>query len=304
MDYTEIALSVQPLYAETLAWHLRDLGGQGLVVSEVPAEGPRPAEVAVKLYQLGTPEGTADWVASLETRLAELRPHFPELAWRLEQRLVPSEDWEDSWKKYWHPQEIGERIVIKPSWEAYEAGPEKIIIELDPKQAFGTGTHATTQLCLRALEQHLEEYDSPCVFDVGTGSGILAIAAAKLGAKQVETCDTDKIAVIATLENAEINGVADKIKAYHGGIETLTGESDVLVINILAEVIVTLANEVAARLKPGGLVIASGIIKARQKAVEEAFEAAGLPVQRVEHQGEWVLVEARRPDTFVIEPHG
>jgi ribosomal protein L11 methyltransferase len=303
MDYTEIAVLVEPLYAETLAWHLRDLGGQGVVVSEVPAEGPRPAEVAVKLYQLGTPESVSGWVAELEQRLAELTPHMPEARWRLEQRLVPSEDWEDSWKKYWHPMEIGERIVIKPSWEAYEAGPEKIIIELDPKQAFGTGTHATTQLCLRALEAELENFDSPCVFDVGTGSGILAIAAAKLGAKKVETCDTDKVAVLATLENAQANGVADKITAYHGGIETLAGEADVLVINILAEVIVSLAPLVAMRVRPGGLVIASGIIKARQQAVEEAFEAVGLSINRVEHQGEWVMVEARRPDSFVIEPH-
>lgn len=304
MDYTEVAVYVEPLYAETLAWHLRDLGGQGLVVSEVPAEGPRPAEVAVKLYQLGTPETVSGWVADLGARLDELKPHLGTVSWRLEQRLVPSEDWEDSWKKYWHPLEIGERIVIKPSWEAYEARPQQIIIELDPKQAFGTGTHATTQLCLRALEVELEAFDAPCVFDVGTGSGILAIAAAKLGARRVETCDTDKVAVIATLENAEINGVREKINAYHGGIETLSGESDVLVINILAEVIVSLAQEVAARVRPGGLVIASGIIKARQQAVEEAFEAAGLAINRTEQQGEWVLVEARKPDSFVIEAHG
>jgi ribosomal protein L11 methyltransferase len=303
MDYTEVAVYVEPLYAETLAWHLRELGGQGLVVSEVPAEGPRPAEVAVKLYQLGTPESVSHWVADLGSRLDELKPHLGTVSWRLEQRLVPSEDWEDSWKKYWHPLEIGERIVIKPSWEAYEARPQQIIIELDPKQAFGTGTHATTQLCLRALEAELETFDDPCVFDVGTGSGILAIAAAKLGAKRVETCDTDKVAVIATLENAEINGVREKINAYHGGIETLTGEADVLVINILAEVIVSLAQEVAARVRPGGLVIASGIIKARQQAVEQAFEAAGLAINRTEHQGEWVLVEARKPDSFVIEAH-
>ncbi|MDB5097473.1 MAG: PrmA [Cyanobacteria bacterium RYN_339] len=303
MDYTEISLRVAPIYAETLAWHLRDLGGQGVVVSEEPAEGPKPAEGAVKLYQPGTPESVTDWVVALETRLGELRPHFPELVWRVEQRLVPSEDWEDSWKRYWHVQEIGERIVIKPSWEEYVGGPEKLVIELDPKQAFGTGTHATTQLCLRSLEEHMQAFDSPFVFDVGTGSGILAIAAAMLGAKRVETCDTDQVAVIATRENADANGVGDRVAVYHGGIETLTGQADVLVINILAEVIVSLADQVAHRLKPGGLVIASGIIKARQASVEAAFEASGLAIARIEHQGEWVLVEARRPDSFVIEPH-
>lgn len=301
MDYTEIALWVSPLYAETLAWHLRDLGGQGVVVSEIPAEGPAPETVAVKLYQPGTPETVTDWVNALDSRLDELKPHFPELVWRVELRFVPSEDWEDTWKRFWHPMEIGPRIVIKPSWEEYAAGPEKIIIDLDPKQAFGTGTHATTQLCLRALDDGIGNFDSPIVFDVGTGSGILAIAAAKLGAKRVETCDTDIVAVVATRENAVSNGVGDRVAVYHGGIETLTGEADVVVINILAEVIVSLADQIAVRLKPGGLVIASGIIKARQASVEEAFEAVGLAVLRVEHQGEWVLVEARRPDTLIIE---
>lgn len=301
MDYTELALHVAPVYAETLAWHLQDLGGQGVVVSEIPAEGPQPADLAVKLYQPGTPEDQGEWTARIEERLAELKPHFPDLRWRLEQRLVPSEDWEDSWKRYWHPMEIGERIVIKPSWESYDASPEQIMIELDPKQAFGTGTHPTTQLCLRSLEAQLEAFDAPLVFDVGTGSGILGIAAIKLGARHVEACDTDNVAAIATRENADINGVADKMVVYHGGIETISGESDVLVVNILAEIIAGIAPEIAARVRPGGLVIASGIIKARQGLVEEAFEAQGLAVQRVEYQGEWTVIEARRPDVNTVQ---
>ncbi|MFN3430176.1 MAG: 50S ribosomal protein L11 methyltransferase, partial [Candidatus Sericytochromatia bacterium] len=179
-----------------------------------------------------------------------------------------------------------------------------ILIELDPKQAFGTGTHPTTRLCLRSLETHVPAHDAPLVFDVGTGSGILAVAAVKLGAKHVEACDTDPVAVAATIENIELNAVADKVNCYVGGIETISGEADVLVVNILAEVVAELAQAIADRVRPGGDVIASGIIRERQALVEQAFEAVGLAVLRVQYEGDWVVIEARKPDSFVIERKG
>ena len=301
MDYTEFAVSAPPALAETLAWHLQDLGGQGVVVSEIPAEGPAPAEVSVKLYRPGTPETLAEFQAELEGRLADIGAHFPEARLRVATKLVPSEDWEHSWKKYWHALEVGERLVIKPSWEDWTGDPDKLVIALDPAQAFGTGTHPTTQLCLRALEDAVPNYDAPLVFDVGTGSGILAIAAVLLGARHVEACDIDPVSVAATIENATRNKVEDKIHVLPGGVEVIDGEADVVVANILAEVIAPIAPDLAARTKPGGAVLASGIIRARQAMVEEAFEAAGLVVMRVEHQGEWVLVEARKPD-MALEP--
>lgn len=303
MDYTEFAVWSPPALAETLAWHVQDLGGQGVVVSEIPAEGPAPTEVAVKLYRPGTPETLAEFRAALEGRLAEVAVHFPGTALRVETKLVPSEDWEHSWKKYWHALEVGERLVIKPSWEAWTGDPEKLVIALDPAQAFGTGTHPTTQLCLRALEEAVPNYDTPLVFDVGTGSGILAIAAILLGAERVVACDIDPVSVEATLENATRNDVADRIDVRVGGIEVIAGEAEVVVANILAEVIAPIAPDLAARTRPGGTVLASGIIRARQALVEEAFEAAGLVVMRVEHQGEWVLVEARKPD-MALEARG
>ena len=296
MDYTEFAVWAPVDLAETVAWHVQEWGGQGVVVSELPAEGPQPSEVAVKLYRPGTPEDAAAFVAELEGRLAAVQAHFPGTALRVTTRLVPSEDWEHSWKRYWHALEIGERLVIKPSWEAWTGDPDKLVIALDPAQAFGTGTHPTTQLCLRALEDAVPNYDAPRVLDVGTGSGILAIAAAMLGARHVDACDTDPVAVEATIENATRNGVAGQIAVTVGAIDVLEGQAEVVVANILAEVIAPIAPELAARTKPGGMVIASGIIRARQAMVEEAFEAAGLVVLRIEHQGEWVLVEARKPD--------
>ena len=299
MDYTEIAVWVPTLYTESVAWHLQELGSQGVVVSEIPAEGPVPAEVAVKVYRLGTPEEQAEWLAGLRGRLEALKAHMPELSPRVETRLVPEENWAHSWKQYWHAQEIGDRLVIKPSWEAYEGPADKLLIELDPKQAFGTGTHPTTQLCLRSLEDIVPMHDAPLVFDVGTGSGILAIGAIKLGARHVEACDTDPVAVAATVENAELNGVADRVHVLEGGIEVIAGQADVLVINILAEVVAELAGAIAERVRPGGDVIASGIIRERQQLVEKAFEAAGLSVLRVETQGEWVVIEARQPDVAI-----
>ena len=303
MDYTEFSVWAPLTLAETLAWQLQELGGQGVVVSELAAEGPTPGEVAVKLYRPGTPEDLAGFRAELESRLADLGSHFPGAHLRVETRLVPSEDWEHSWKRYWHALEVGERLVIKPSWEEWTGDPDKVVIALDPAQAFGTGTHATTQLCLRALEDAVPNYDAPLVFDVGTGSGILAIAALLLGASRVEACDIDPVAVASTLENATRNGVVDRLEVRVGGVEVLTGEADVVVANILAEVIAPIAPDLAARTKPGGAVLVSGIIRARQALVEEAFEAAGLVVMRVELQGEWVLIEARKPD-MALEPRG
>lgn len=301
MDYTEIAVWVPVLYAESLAWHLQEFGCQGVVVSEIPAKGPAPSEVAVKAYRPGPVEEHADWLRALDASLKDFTGNFPGLAYRIETRLVPEENWAHSWKQYWHVQEIGERLVVKPSWEAYEPRPEQIVIELDPKQAFGTGTHATTQLCMRALEDVIPSHDAPLVFDVGTGSGILAIAAIKLGARHVESCDTDPVAVAATEENIRLNGVLESVNVYCGGIETIKGQADVLVVNILAEIIADIAQQIADRVRPGGEVLASGIIRDRQALVEEAFNKVGLPVLRVEYQEDWVLLQARKPDTFVIE---
>lgn len=301
MDYTEVSLAVPLGFTEMLAWHLQELGHQGVVVSELAAEGPRPEEVAVKVYLPGSlgPESTE--LAKLDADLAEWQANFPELRVSRTLRLVPEEDWAHAWKRFWHAQRIGDRVVIKPSWEDFSPEPGDLVIELDPKQAFGTGTHPTTQLCLRALETALEGHDRPLVFDVGTGSGILAIASVLLGARKVLACDTDPVAVAATDENIALNGVADRVETFVGGIETIEGQADVLVINILAEVVAALAPEISRRVRPGGDVIASGIIRERQALVEEAFAAVGLTTLRVEYQGEWVLLEARKPEDFVLE---
>lgn len=295
MDYTEIAVWVPLPMAEEIAWHLQEWGVAGVIVSQVPAEGPRPESVAVKFYRPGEQATHADYVTELAGKLGELAAFYPAFAPRVETRLVPEEDWADSWKRHWHAQEIGDRLVVKPSWEPFTPKPGQLVIELDPKQAFGTGTHPTTQLCMRGLEAVMPRHEAPLVFDVGTGSGILAVAAVLLGARHVEACDTDPVATLAAQENADINGVADRVALHTGPIETISGQADVLVVNILAEVIAEIAAEIAARVRPGGDVLASGIIRERQALVERAFTAVGLRCTGAEYQGEWVLLTALKP---------
>lgn len=290
--YTEFSIWVAPIYTETLGWVLQEYGCQGVVVSELPAEGPMPTEVAVKIYETGDAETLAAWRTGLEEGLAKLKGHFPELTYRLTVRPVDEEDWAHSWKQYWHALEIGRRFVVKPTWEPYDARPDQLVIELDPKQAFGTGTHATTQLCLQGLEQAAPALVGQRILDVGTGSGILAVGALLLGAAHVDACDLDPIAVEATLENATVNGVADRIVALRGGIDVLAGPVPLVVINILAEVIVELAPAIADRLAPGGLVLASGIIPARRDDVIAAFAANGMTTLETREQDGWVLVVA------------
>lgn len=289
-----MAIKVAPWHAESVAWHLQDLAGQGAIVSEIPAEGATPAEVEVKLYRRGTPEQTVDWCGEVHAVLTDFKQHFPDADWVTHTRLVPSEDWENSWKRHWHALEIGERLLIKPSWEPWTGDPARLVIDLDPAQAFGTGTHATTQLCLRALEQVVPRYTNALVFDVGTGSGILAVAALLLGAQSVRACDIDPVAVEATIENADRNRVADALHVLTGDVFALEGTAQIILANILAEVIAPIAEPLAERLAPGGTLIASGIIRAREALVSDALQSAGLDVTRVEYQGEWVMIEARK----------
>ncbi|MEB3283926.1 MAG: 50S ribosomal protein L11 methyltransferase [Candidatus Sericytochromatia bacterium] len=295
MDYTEVSIQVAPWHAETVAWHLQGLAGQGAVVSEVPAKGDPPETLEVKLYRHGAPEQTGEWVASVEASLDELRNSFQDAAWSTRVRLVPSEDWENSWKRHWHALEIGERLVVKPTWEAWSGDSSRLVIDLDPAQAFGTGTHPTTQLCLRALERVLPQYGTPRVFDVGTGSGILAIAALLLGAEHVWACDIDPVAVESTRENAERNRVEKSLSVATGDVTVFSGQAPILLANILAEVIAPIAPDLGALLSPGGTLIASGIIRAREALVSQALQNAGLEVTAVEYQGEWVMIEARKP---------
>ena len=202
-------------------------------------------------------------------------------------RHVTEEDWSDEWKQYFHVTRVGKHIVIKPSWEDYEPEPEDVVLELDPGMAFGTGTHPTTVLVLEALEKMIRP--DTTVFDVGTGSGILAMTAAKLGAKNIKAVDIDGVAVRTAKENIEKAGMQDRIEVRQGDLLHGTeGKADVIVANILADIIIMLLPDIPGKLKEGGLFFASGIIENYQQDVTEAAEKAGLRVKETTRIKDWV----------------
>ena len=202
-------------------------------------------------------------------------------------RKVSETDWSDEWKQYFHVTRVGKHIVVKPSWESYEPEAEDIVLELDPGMAFGTGTHPTTVLVLEALEKMV--HPDTTVFDVGTGSGILAMTAAKLGAKNIKAVDIDGVAVRTAKENIAKAGLADRIEVKQGDLLHGTeGKADVIVANILADIIILLLPDIPGKLKEGGRVFASGIIEDYQKAVTEAAEKVGLRVKEVTRIKDWV----------------
>ena len=205
---------------------------------------------------------------------------------------VNESDWANEWKKYYKPTKVGKKIVVKPSWEEYEKQEGDLIIELDPGLAFGTGTHETTSMCIRELENYVDE--TKTVFDIGCGSGILAIAAAQLGAKEVVAGDLDEVAVKVSKENCEINNVSDKVVVKHGSLfEVVDSKADVIVANIIADIIKILAKDVSKFLKDDGVFISSGIILAKIDEVCQALEENGFEIVKVERLGEWSAIVSK-----------
>ncbi len=212
--------------------------------------------------------------------------------------------WKDKWKEYFKPSHISDRIVVKPTWEEYEPSEGEIMIEIDPGMAFGTGTHETTSMCMRALEKYVKPGMS--MLDAGCGSGILSIAAAKLGAADVLGVDIDEEAVRVSQENFELNKTDDVCKAIVGdvtkGIEyrdPATGEAaryqaDIVAANLMAELLCMISQGLADHLKQGGTLISSGILNEKEEMVKESFAAAGLTVTEVMHDGEWCCIMAEK----------
>ncbi|CEN79558.1 50S ribosomal protein L11 methyltransferase [Paraclostridium sordellii] len=205
---------------------------------------------------------------------------------------VDEEDWANEWKNYYKPTKIGEKIVVKPTWEEYKAQDSDLIIELDPGMAFGTGTHETTSMCIRELEKYVKP-DSK-VFDIGCGSGILAIAAAKLGAKYVLAVDLDEVAVKVSKENVELNKVDESVTALHGNLmEVVKDKADIVVANIIADIIKILAKDIKQFMKDDAVFISSGIIHAKVDEVKEALTENGLEIVHVESLGEWNAIVSK-----------
>ena len=205
------------------------------------------------------------------------------------------EDYQNSWKKYLFTEKVSERFVVKPTWREYEPKEDELIIELDPGRALGTGSHPTTSLCLKLMEENIKEGDS--VIDVGTGSGILMIAADRLGASEVYGTDIDELAVESAKENLELNGISeDRAKVYLGNLVSVVNgkKFDVVVANILADVLLMLLNDISKVVKKDGLVIFSGIIDEKCELLKREVEALGMEILEVKADKEWraMLIKA------------
>ena len=202
---------------------------------------------------------------------------------------VYEEDWENAWKKYYKPKKIGEKIVIKPTWEEYEASTEDVIIELDPGMAFGTGTHETTMMCIPQLEKYVKHCS--IVFDIGCGSGILSIASAKLGAYKVFGVDLDEVAAAVSKRNVTENSVEDRVEIRKGNLmDVIYGKANIIVANIIADVIKILAVDIKQYLENDGVFIASGIILEKVEEVKEALQKYGMDIIEIKRMGEWAVI--------------
>ncbi|HEX9068431.1 MAG TPA: 50S ribosomal protein L11 methyltransferase [Ktedonobacterales bacterium] len=271
------------------------------------------APVSVRCY---IPEDAAarEIVASIEEGLWHLRQivkdALPGEIGPLTSRRIAEEDWANAWKEHYHVLHLGARTVIKPSWRDYEPAAHEVVIELDPGMAFGTGLHPTTRACLRLVEEVITPRAT--MLDVGTGSGILALAALKLGAAHVLALDVSRIAVEATSANATANGVGDGMEARLATLAGAAGEPyfplppeveilgdeigqfDVVVANIIARVIAQIAPALLRATRPGGILIASGIFNERLAEAEGPLVAAGLTEVRHVVDGDWVTLIGHR----------
>lgn len=246
-------------------------------------------------------------IAQLKSELEVFRAQNPDTdlgSLEVSLQNLQEEDWEESWKQYYQPIPIGEKLLIVPQWLSPENPEHRIPVVLDPGMIFGTGAHASTQMCLRALEQTI--HGGERVIDLGSGSGILSIAALLLGAQEATGVDIDPKAEDIARENAALNGLtAPKFRAVTGNVigdkammESLSeGGYDVVLANIVADVIIPLSAVVPHFLRPDGVFICSGILNTRLPEVERAIEATGLTITQREMQEDWCRLTARRSDS-------
>ena len=233
--------------------------------------------------------------ASQEKERHAIKKEAQDKGFEVEEGDVPDQDWVNDWKSYFHPISIDEGLTIVPSWEDYEPKEGEEIIILDPGMAFGSGNHATSFLCSRYLREYMKQGDT--VIDIGCGSGILSLVAVKSGAEKVIAVDLDPQCMIATEENAQKNNMLDSIDTREGDLFSVVTESaDVVVSNIFAEVIIGMLHDVKHHVKPGGIYIASGILKEKLQDVKDALEREGFELLDDKTDGDWSAVAARRSD--------
>ncbi len=292
MYWLELAVQVHPDAVESVSELLSRHTSEGVVIEEpieLIDEGQeyrvltgKPVHVRAYVPIDGKEEEARQRVEEGLWHFSSLGAHF---VGKLETRTVNEEDWANAWKEYFHVTHIGKRLVIRPSWREYTPKPDEVVLTLDPGMAFGTGLHPTTRMCLEQLEQHVQP--GMRVLDVGTGSGILSIVAALLGAERVYAIDNSSVAAESAAANVALNGLSERVEVVLGLLDDaeatrMASQYDLVVANIIAQVIGSIAPQLARVMVPGGLFIASGIIEARRQDAEGPLREAGLePVGQV-----------------------
>ena len=309
MDYIQIAIETKTEAVEALSYFLVEENAGGVeicdpkdVVSQDRSQfiydfiyesliQSDMDTVVVKGY-FSTEIDVAEKVEAIKGHLEHIKNFLDIGTGKITLLDISEERWANEWKKYYKPVKLGKNILIKPTWEEYPATDE-LIIEMDPGMAFGTGTHETTAMCASLIEERITDKDT--VIDIGTGSGILGIIAAKMGASKVVGVDIDKVAVRVANENIKANGVEDIMEAKAGNlIDVITEKGNIVVSNIIADVIIMLCDQVGEVIAEDGVWISSGIINSKKDDVLAAMKQNGWVVQDIMEQKEWVAIVAKR----------
>ncbi|MGC9394278.1 MAG: 50S ribosomal protein L11 methyltransferase [Anaerolineae bacterium] len=290
-EWLEVSVTVVPEAAEAIAEALNRYAPQGVAIDLGMGDETAVQEVTVKAY-LAVDDGIAERRQKVEEALWHLQHIWPVIPDPLF-TPIRDQDWTAGWKESIPVLHLGRRVVIKPSWREYAIQPGELLLEMDPGLAFGTGLHPTTQLCVEALEDLVQP--GMRVLDLGTGTAILALVAAKLGAADVLAVDNDVNAVVVARRNARNNAAAHQIRVLHGSLAEVGEPYDLVVANILAHVIVAMsASGLATRIRRGGVLVVSGILEEQVDEVAAALAAHGLSIAERRQRDSWVTLVARK----------
>jgi ribosomal protein L11 methyltransferase len=299
MKWMELSIRAPSEFVEPLVYIFQRYGHSGVAIEEdggfdpddTTTPAPSPVSVILRTYlPMGTRYKSRKAMIDVGIRLVSLIHPLGSP----QERVLKESEWEDAWKEHFTLLKIGQRTVVRPPWESYSPERNEVTIELDPGMAFGTGHHPTTRMCLEELEVLIQPKQT--VLDVGTGSGILAIAASKLGASSVLAMDIDKISTRVARRNIRVNGVVRGIKVLQGNItETgkITNVFSIVIANINAKIISQNAKNLTALMAPGAILLASGIILEHLYETKEALSVAGLKVVRQHQDGDWFTLVMR-----------
>ena len=284
-SWVESVVEIHPLLVDAVSNFLIEEGSPGVMQEELSGSAHRKKERIIAYFPKDRYFGARK--RKIRSYLLALCKLYPS-SFILRFRVIKQENWAEAWKSNFKPRQVTPRLVIKPPWEEYPERKGKVVIEIDPGMAFGTGTHPSTQMCLRALEELIQSSPRPpSILDVGTGSGILSIAARKLGAKQVLAIDIDPLAIACARKNAAANTLNGGIEFRVGSLDGLRRVFDIVIANLLPQELLSLAPSLPKRMSPGGALIVSGLLKKQKKEIAFAFGELGLEVLHSRESKGW-----------------